>query len=1123
MIFSVIHAELLCLFNRIFWFNRLIKKFNVSFFMRIGIGTITLIVTTAHLLNASPVKSQTVSQVNVRLELNHETLVQGFRKIEAQSPFRFMYRNNDVKSINNLTLKDSQQSIDSLLRLMLTGTSLTYRQIKDQILIMADRNPVLEMPAAPVVDNGAEPAPIKGTVVNLKGDPVVGVSITVKGTDVGTSTDERGNFVIAAAEGGTLIFSSIGFETLEVPVNGQTSVNIVLQETSRALNEVVVTALGIKRQSKSLTYATQSLQGEKLSETKDVNMVNALQGKIAGMVITRSANGPGSSSNVLLRGNRSITGNNAPLYVTDGVPGAIGMQDGDNIESVTILKGASAAALYGSAGQNGAIIITTKKGIAGKVSLTYNGGLAFDKAAVYQEFQTDYGQGDAGMFVANSEHSFGPKITGQEVTLWNGDAVALQGQPGRIEDFFRTGRTLNNSISLNSGNEKSQVYFSYGNIQAQGIMRNNDLTRHIFNLKLSSNINSKLFFDAKVTYINQAVSNTPNDYAVTSIFRSPSSIPLSSMQDFEYTDVEGTPRQNYWKPGSSIIGNPYYYMNRDLSYNQNNQLAGLFSIKYDVTDWLDITGRGSIIKSWGSGDNSIYNDAYFSLVGSDYLMSTGNNLQSYFDVLANFHHKLSTNFSLTGTVGSSVQGSKSDSTSTEATGLIKDNFFFMTNAKAPVVTNTRSSTPQVQAVYAEATLGYKNYLFLDVTARNDWSSALPKGSQSIFYPSAGLTAVVSDIVQLPSWITFGKARVSLANSGYGGNAYLGQEYYSVASGGLIVTPTIQSFGSYKPELTSSFEAGIDWRFFNNRLGFDVTYYNTRTKNQLLLIGAPAASTFDQRYINAGLIRNSGVEMIINYTALKIGDFSWTGFLNYARNNNKVVEINPDMASVIIQDDDVVTAKVETGKSFGTLYVKGWQRDDSGNKLVDEMGRPLLTSGKTVYAGNFNPNYTAGLSNTFSYERLSLSFLIDYKNGGTIIGGTQALLDADGHSTRSLEGREGGIVVDAYQAGGVKNGQSITSQAYFGAIGDRKPAAEEYAYSATNMRLREVTLAYNFSKKLLGKTSFIGNAKLALVGRNLFFFKRSSPFDPDIAIGRGGEEVTSLPFTRSYGINLKMSF
>ncbi|MEO8582649.1 MAG: hypothetical protein ABI415_02570, partial [Flavitalea sp.] len=304
---------------------------------------------------------------------------------------------------------------------------------------------------------------------------------------------------------------------------------------------------------------------------------------------------------------------------------------------------------------------------------------------------------------------------------------------------------------------------------------------------------------------------------------------------------------------------------------------------------------------------------------------------------------------------------------------------------------------------------------------------------------------------------------------------------------------------------------------------DITYYNTRTKNQLLLIGRPPASGFNQGYINAGLIRNSGLELMVNYTAVRAGDFSWTGFLNYAKNNNKVIAITQNMTSVIIQDDDVVTTKVETGKAFGSLYSKGWQRDAAGNKLVDDQGRPLLTSGKTVYLGNFNPKYSAGLSNTFTYKAISLSFLIDYKNGGTIIGGTQALLDADGHSARSLEGRENGIVLDAYQVSGSKNTQSISSQAYFSSIGDRKPAAEEYAYSATNMRLREITLDYNFPKRFLGSSSFINGARLSLVGRNLFFFKRDAPFDPDIAMGRGGEELTSLPFTRSYGINLKLSF
>jgi TonB-linked SusC/RagA family outer membrane protein len=1120
MSFTVIHKELLRQFSWGFWFIQFCKKFNISFFMRIGIGIITLIVATGNLLNASPAKGQSIDQYNVRLQLNHETLVQGFHKIESQSPFRFMYRYNEVKDIRDLSVNDTWQSVDSLLRHMLAGTHLTYRQAKNQILIMIEKKSGEDLSA---LNDAANAPPIRGTVVNAKGAPIEGVSIVVKGSDVGTSTDAQGNFTIAVTGNATLVFSSIGFETQEVAITNETAMNVVLQETSRAMNEVVVTALGIRRQSKSLTYATQSLQGDKLSETKDVNMVNALQGKVAGLVITRSANGPGSSSNVLLRGNRSITGNNAPLYVTDGVPGAIGIQDGDNIESVTILKGASAAALYGSAGQNGAILITTKKGVAGKVSVTYNGGLTFDQATVYQKFQTEYGQGDAGIFVPNSEHSYGPKITGQEVTLWNGQTVALQGQPGRIEDFFRTGVTLNNSISLSSGNEKNQLYFSYGNIEAQGIMANNDLGRHIFNFKLSSNISPRLSFDGKATYINQVVKNAPNDYAVTSIFRAPTSIPLSAMQDYEYIGSGETPRQNYWKPGSSIIGNPYYYMNRDLTYNQTNQLAGLFSLRYEISKSLDVTARASIIKAFGRGDNRIYNDAYFSLVGSDYSMFTGNSLQAYFDVLANFRKKLSNNLNFTATVGSSVQGSKSDSTSAEANGLIKDNFFFMTNAKAPVVTNTFGQTPQVQAVYAQATLGYKNYLFLDATARNDWSSALPEGSRSIFYPSVGLTAVVSDMVQLPSWMTYGKARASLANSGYGGAAYLGQAYYSVSTGGGVVTPTIQSFGTYKPELTSSFEAGIDWRFFNNRLGFDVTYYRTRTKNQLLLIGAPAASTFDQRYINAGLIRNTGIEMIINYTAVQAGDFTWTGFLNYAKNENKVIEITPEMNSVIIQDDDVLTAKVETGKAFGTLYVKGWQRDASGNKLVDNNGRPLLTSGKNVYAGNFNPDYTAGLSNTFTYKGISLSVLIDHKNGGTIIGGTQALLDADGHSERSLQGRENGILLDANLADGGKNTQTITSQAYFSAIGDRKPAAEEYAYSATNTRLREMSLGYSIPKQWLSRVSFVQGAKLVLVGRNLFFFKKEAPFDPDIARGRGGEEVTSLPFTRSYGINLKVSF
>jgi outer membrane receptor protein involved in Fe transport len=447
----------------------------------------------------------------------------------------------------------------------------------------------------------------------------------------------------------------------------------------------------------------------------------------------------------------------------------------------------------------------------------------------------------------------------------------------------------------------------------------------------------------------------------------------------------------------------------------------------------------------------------------------------------------------------------------------------MGNALAPRTTTDFSQSPEVQSLYAAATLSYRNYLYLEMTGRNDWSSALPEDQFSVFYPSVGLTAVVSDMTKLPSWITYGKARVSVATSGYGGSAYLGQEYYTVGAGGLISTPTIQALGNYKPEQTSSLEAGLDWRFLNNRLGFDVTYYMTKTTNQLLLIGAPAASTYNQRYINAGLIRNNGIEVVANIVPLKSSKFTWNTSINFAKNNNKVVSITPEMPTVLVQDDDIVNVLVEAGKSFGTLYVKGWQRDAQGRKLVDAQGRPLLTAGKTIYAGNVNPDFTGGVVNDFKYGNLSFGAQIEFKQGGTIIGGTQALMDADGHSKRSLLGRESGIILDAVKADGTPNTTAITSQAYFSAIGDRKPTGEEYTYSATNSRVREMSLGYTVPSRLLGNSSYLKSAKISLVGRNLFFIKKYAPFDPDIQRGRGGTEQNAAPFTRNYVLNLKLGF
>ncbi|MEO6187397.1 MAG: SusC/RagA family TonB-linked outer membrane protein [Ginsengibacter sp.] len=976
---------------------------------------------------------------------------------------------------------------------------------------------------------------IRGKITDQNGNPLAGASINLKGSNIGTSSDAQGNYVIDVPGGnGVLIFTNIGFAAQEMSVAGRSTIDVkMVSAGAESLSEVVVTALGIKREVKSLTYSLQSINGDKLNEAKDPNLINTLQGKVAGVTITRDATGPGGNSKVIIRGNRSLTGSSEPLYVIDGVPlnGGIGMLSPDNIESMTVLKGASAAALYGSEGQNGAIIITTKKPKASGISVDYNGGVAFDQAAIFPDLQYEYGQGDAGVFNANSERAWGPKATGQMVTLWNGDVVPLEGQKDRLKDFFRTGTNITNSIAVSGGSEKMQAYFSYGNTDAKGIMPNNDYSRHNVDLKVNANVSPKLTILAKGTYIYEDVNNrqVPGDagtYTLPSLYCAPTSIPLSSMKKYSEIDASGNEVQSYWLPNSSVLENPYWTLDRVLYYQQSDRFLGLFSAKYDFTDWLNIQVRGSMDKRISNNNRKIYEDNYFSQVGSDYRYGGNTSQSSNVDLLVSFDHDLAKNFHLIGNVGGSAQQGNYSSVTGRANGLFKPNFFFMSNARGPYVSNGYGKNPQVQSIYGNASIDYKKMLYLDVTARNDWSSALPKNSQSYFYPSVGLSAIISEMVELPNWVSYGKARITFANSGFGGTEYLDRKYFEVASGGAILTPSIQSLGTYKPELTHSFETGLDWQFFNSRLGFNLTYYNTRTVNQLLLIGTPSASLFDQKYINAGLIKNTGIELLVNVTPIRQKNFAWDITANYSKNNNKIDRLTETISSVVLDDgDNVYLIKASVGGKYGEMYAKGWASDAQGRHLVEDDGTPVLTDGLDEYLGNYNPDYMLGVNNTISFKNFSLSFLIDHRQGGTVISGTQALLDQYGDSKESLRGREDGIILDGYTRDGVKNTTSISAQGYFGLIGGRYPAAGFYSYSSTNTRLRELTLGFRIPKSVLGKTNFIKEAKLSAVGRNLFFFQRSAPVDPEITRGLdgGGLEYAQLPSTRSYGVNLKLSF
>ncbi len=1071
----------------------------------------------------------------ITLSQKDATLEQVFWSISSQSKYEFVYDAAMLKEAKPVDVNFKNSTVESVLNRCFADQPLKYT-IKGNIVIVKRKPLLFQQPKitdiSPLIED-APPVTVKGQVVDSKGESLPGVSVRVKGSALGTSTDLQGNYTLNVSDTDILVFSYVGYTPLEIPVNGRTTLNVTLREDLQVLGEIVVTALGIEREAKSLTYAVQNIKGDKMNEAKETNLINSLQGKVAGVTITKDATGPGGDSKVLIRGNRSITNSNQPLYVIDGVPlsGNVGMLNSDEVESMTILKGASAAALYGSQGQNGAIIITTKRGKANQTVVNFISGLSLDQASVLPELQYEYGQGDAGIYGSNSERSWGPKATGQMVTLWNGNSVPLLGQPDNLKNFFRTGQTYNNTISISGGGEKMQTYFSYGNTMAQGILTNNDLTRHNVDLKTDNKISSRLSVSTKMSYIFEDVNNRPvpgggGSYVLPSIFSAPTSIPLDEMKNYAYTDNTGTERQSYWLPGSSVLVNPYWALNRINYYQKRDRILGLVSAKYDFNDWLNIQVRGSIDKTIQNNNRKIYADSYFSQVGSNYDYGVNRSQGINVDALLSFKRNLGKKFDISGNLGASLQESKYESITGSANGLNKPNFFYMHNAKSPFFTTADGRTPRVQSLYGTATLAYNSYLYLDFTARNDWSSALPEASQSYFYPSVGISAIVSDMVKLPSWISYGKASLTMANSGYGGTQYLDRNYYSVGIGGAIITPNIQSLGTYKPELTTSYEAGLDWKFFNNRFGLNFTYYNTQTKNQLLLIGLPAASLFDQKYINAGLIQNQGIELVANVSPIAGKNFRWDMGLNYSKNINKVKELTETIKSIVIgEGDNVYLIKVDEGSSYGDMYVRGWKEDAQGRKLVEDDGTPILTDGLDQFVGNYNPDYMLGFSNEFSFKNFSMSFLIDHRQGGTVIGGTQALIDAYGHSKNSLMGREGGIVLDAYRQDGTKNTTSIASQKYFGLIGGRYPSAGFYSYSSTNTRLREFTLGYQLSDKLISKYPFIKSAKLSLVGRNLFFFKKDAPIDPEVTRGLngGGLEYAALPTTRNFGLNLKVSF
>jgi TonB-linked SusC/RagA family outer membrane protein len=1009
--------------------------------------------------------------------------------------------------------------------------------------------------------------PIDGKVTDqTTGQSLAGVSVTIKGSNVGTSTDANGAFNINASTGNTLVFTFVGYESLEAKIGATTHFEISLVPKANQLNAVVVTALGIKRSEKSLSYASQQVAGDELTKVKTDNLMNALSGKVAGVSISANASGLGGSVKVILRGNKSAAGTNQPLYVIDGIPlannsnangqpnspGSTGnVPDGgdgisnlnpDDIESINVLSGASASALYGSQASNGVILITTKKGKAGKTQITFSSSASLSQAAYLPEFQNEYGQTSPG-----ATQSWGAKINGAT---------------DNVKSFFKTGNDYTNSISISSGNEAAQTYFSYANTTASGIQPGNKLARNNFYLRETSKIlNNKLTLDGSANYVNQKINNTPititSFNALPGLYLFPRGLDISNYRNnFEVPDSSrgGLMTQN-WPFSEAIQQNPWWVVNRGPNVATRNRIILSFTAKYEINKWFSIQARANVDRSTDTYEQDAFAGTSLSLINSKNGQLVANSQASqqiYSDVLAIFKIPTKSDFKINAIVGSSINDqTKQGYSFGPGLGLFIPNVFIMQNValqnqSTVTVAPSTSATPvslqsigsnastiptgrnQIQSIFASGDISYKDYLFLTLSGRNDWSSNLsftPNGSY--FYPAIGLSYVLSQSVKLPDAINYAKLRASYAQVGNTVGTYATNPLNRLGAGGSVINNGVAPLPILKPEQSNSYEYGTDWGFFNNRLTLNLTYYKTNTINQFFQIIPPATTGYTTGFINAGNIQNSGIEIVLGYSLLKNKNFSWNTTVNYSHNKNLIKDV--DSKDGI--DQFLLTAPVQNyesaitkGGSFGDIYGYKIATDSLGRVKIGSSGLPSLAAsskyGQFYNLGNPNPKFQLGWSNSFKYKNLSLNILVDGRFGGEIYSLTQANLDKYGVSKASGDARDaGGVKIDGVDP----NGNAVTTidaQKWYSIASQ---TVGEYIYSATVVRLREASLGYSFPIK----NSFAKNLTLSLTGRNLFYFYKKAPSDPEQTISSGnglsGLDNFNQPALRSYGVNLNVVF
>ena len=1028
---------------------------------------------------------------------------------------------------------------------------------------------------------------ITGTVRNAANNqPVSSVNVLVKGTTRGTTTDAKGVFSIQANEGETLLITNIGFEQKEVRIGSETNIQIVLNEKSKDMDEVVVTALGITRKEKALGYSVSTVKGEQLTEAMSNNWSNALQGKVAGLNMLKSGGGPAGSNKIVLRGDNSLGGTEGALIVVDGViiSGSSGRQTGngngsylaadsptdfgtsvndinpEDIESVTVLKGPGASALYGARGANGAIIITTKSGKSIKKGLgvTLNSNTTFESVSHWPDFQYEYGQGAGGQdgwysygatvdgaSTRSTSSAWGPKFDGQSYFQYDPvtrtattERVPWVPYPNNHKDFFQTGRTFTNSLSIEGGNANTSARVSLTNLNNTWIIPNTGYKRNTVALSINHKVSDKLQIASKINYTNKLSDNLPstgyNNQSIMYFIRGLT--PNMNIDWFRDYWVPGQENIAQTRPFSSLLDNPYLQANEMLNKMNRNGIIGNVSATYSFTKDLSLMVRSSLDYSNESRSQQrpfgtqkyvegMYRtqDIYSQEINSDFLLRYNRNLGS----------KFTSNYSL----GGSAMHNWYKNNGIKADKLLYPGIYNFANSKNPPVPTFYSAQYAVNSLYALMQFSYNNILFLDLTGRNDWSSTLATptslGNSSFFYPSVNVSAVLSDALRLPSAISFLKVRGSISNVGSGGTKpfLTAYAYDPTLFPSGLANPTTIANPDLKPLMTESIELGADIRFLKNRIGLDVSVYQNNTHNQILPAPVDRASGYNAVVVNSGTVQNKGIEVQFNGSPVRNKDFSWNIFGTYTRNENKVLELVDGIDVIVLSTGPANRGSIEAhvGGSMGALYGLGYERAPDG-QIIYNNGYPVMT--QTIkYLGNTMPDWKGSIGSDFKYKQFSFNFLFDGQFGAVGYSLTHSVLAEEGKLKETIPGRYNGIIGDGViltpDGKYIKNDVVATNiSAYYSAHFTRDNI-ESNTFSTDFIKLREVRLDYSLNPGQLKKLK-LQKLTVGIYGRDLFMFTKWPAYDPEFGTLNDGDinagfEIGQFPATRSYGVNLVVGF